>query len=108
MHMISISPTFYKKNIIKKVYDNTVCPGKLLWCLFVNGNVFFSQHILNKAKIHAHVLLCCLKCPVAVTHFVFITVMQFIFNVEMNRLIKKDRIQLIKVTFYPEKLILFT
>ena len=66
------------------------------------------QHILNKAKIHTQVLFCCLKCPLAVTHFVFITVMQFIFNVEMNRLIKKDRIKLIKVTFYSEKPIPFT
>ena len=39
-------------NKIKNVYDNIGCPGKLLWCFFVNGNVFFSQHILNKATIH--------------------------------------------------------
>ena len=51
MQMLFIGPTFYK-NKIKNVYDNTVCPRKLLWCFFVNGNVFFSQHILNKAKIH--------------------------------------------------------
>jgi len=38
--MILISPTFYK-NKNKNVYDNTVCPGKLLSCFFVNGNVFF-------------------------------------------------------------------
>jgi len=29
--------------------------GKLLWCFFVNGNVFLSQHILNKANIHTQV-----------------------------------------------------
>jgi len=29
MHMIFSSPTFYKDKI-KNVYDNTVCPGKLL------------------------------------------------------------------------------
>ena len=40
MHMIVISPTFYKNKIIF-FYDNTVRPGKLLWCIFVNGNVFF-------------------------------------------------------------------
>ena len=45
-----ISPTFYK-NKIKNVHENPVCPGKLLWCFFVNGNVFFSQHVLNKARI---------------------------------------------------------
>jgi len=39
-------------------YYNTVCPGKLLWCFFDNGNVFFSQHILNKAKFHTQVLFC--------------------------------------------------
>ena len=49
------------KNKIKDVYENPVCPGKLLWCFFVNGNVFFSQHILNKAKIR------CLNCPLATT-----------------------------------------
>ena len=32
-------------------YDNTVCSRKLWWCFFVNGNVFFSQHILNKLTI---------------------------------------------------------
>ena len=64
MHMIFISPTFYK-NKIKKVHENPVCPGKLLWCFFVNGNVFFSQHVLNKAKMYTHVLFCCLKCPLA-------------------------------------------
>ena len=58
MHMIFISPTFYK-NKIKHIYDNTVCPGKLLCCFFVNGDVFISQHILNKAKIHTQVLFCC-------------------------------------------------
>ena len=72
MHMIFISPTF-KKNRIKNVYDNTVCPGKLVWCFFVNCNVFFSQHILNKAKLHTQALICCLKCPF---HCFFITVMQ--------------------------------
>ena len=52
MHMIVISPTFYKDKI-KNVHENPVCPGKhLCCCFFVNGNVFFSQHILNKAKIH--------------------------------------------------------
>ena len=66
MHMIFSSPTFYKDKI-KNVYDNTVCPGKLLWCFFVNGNVFFSQHILNKAKLHTQVLFCSLKCPLATT-----------------------------------------
>jgi len=30
---------------------------------FVNGNVFLSQHILNKAAIHT--LFCCIKCPLA-------------------------------------------
>jgi len=39
MHMIFISPTFYK-NKITNVYDNTVCPGKRVCCFFVNGNVF--------------------------------------------------------------------
>ena len=72
MHMICISPTFYQ-NKIEMFYSNTVCPGKLLWCFFVNGNVFFS---LNKAKIHTHVLFCCLKCPLATTSLFFITVMQ--------------------------------
>ena len=67
MHMIFISPTFKKK----KFYDDPVSPGKLLWCFFVNGNVFFSQHILNKANIHTQVLFCCLKCPLATTSLFF-------------------------------------
>jgi len=29
--MTFISPTFFL-NKIKNVYDNTVCPGTLLWC----------------------------------------------------------------------------
>jgi len=61
--MISISPTFYK-NKTTNIYDNTVCPGKLLWCFFVNGNVLFSQHIL-KATLHTQVLFCCFKCHLA-------------------------------------------
>ena len=50
-------------------YDNTVFPGKLLWCFcqWANGNVFYAQHILNKAKIHTQVLFCCLKCPLVTT-----------------------------------------
>ena len=60
MHMIFISPTFYE-NKIKNVYDNIGCPGKLLWCFFVNGNVFFSQHILNKATIHTQVTILLFK-----------------------------------------------
>jgi len=44
--------------------------------VFVNGNVFFSQHILNKAKIHTQVLIWCLKCPLAITSLFFITIMQ--------------------------------
>jgi len=67
MHMILISHTFYKNTIKKMFYDNNICPGKLLCCFFVNGNVFLSQHILNKAKIHTHVLFCCLKCPLTTT-----------------------------------------
>ena len=66
MHMIFVSPTFYK-NKIKMFYDNTVCPGKLLLCFFVNGNVFISQQIQNKAKSHTQVLCYCLKCPLATT-----------------------------------------
>jgi len=31
--MIFISPTFYE-NKKTNVYDNTVCPGTLLWCFF--------------------------------------------------------------------------
>ena len=72
MHMIFISPIFYKNEIKNDVYDNTVCPGKPLWWFFVNGNVFFSQHILNKAKIHTYVLFCCLKCPLAATLLFFL------------------------------------
>jgi len=34
---------------------------------FVNGNVLFSQHKLNKATIHTYGLFCCLKCPLATT-----------------------------------------
>ena len=75
MHMILISPTFYKDKI-KNVHENPVCPGKLLWCFFVNGNVFFSQHILNKAKNHTQVLSWCLKCPMAITSLFFKTIMQ--------------------------------
>ena len=63
---IFISPTFLK-NKIKNVYENPVCPGNILWCFFVNCNVFFSQHILNKAKLHTQVLFFCLKCPLATT-----------------------------------------
>ena len=51
-------------------YDNTVCPGKPLWCCFVNGRMvtyFFSQHILNKAKMYTQLLCCCLKYPLAIT-----------------------------------------
>ena len=56
-------------------YDNTLCPGKRLWC-FSSMVTFFSQYILNKANIHTHVLFCCLKCPMATTSLFFITVMQ--------------------------------
>ena len=70
MHMIFISPTFYK-NKIKHVYENTVCPGKPFCVFVVNGNVFCSQHILNKAKLHTQVLFCCLKCHLATTSLVF-------------------------------------
>ena len=66
MHMIFISPTFYKDKI-KNVHENPVCPGKLLCFFFVNGNVFFSQHVLNKAKLYTQVLFCCLKCSLAIT-----------------------------------------
>ena len=66
MHTIFISPTF-SKNKITNVYDNTVCTGKLLWCFFVNGNVFLSQHVLDKANLPTQVLFCCLKCPLATT-----------------------------------------
>ena len=73
MHMICISPTYYK-NKITTVYDNTVCTGNLLWCFFVNGNIFFSQHILNKTRIHAHVLFCSVIWQQLIC--LFITVMQ--------------------------------
>ena len=43
MHMIFISPTFFK-NKIKNVNDNTVCPGKLLCVFFVNVTYFFSAY----------------------------------------------------------------
>jgi len=36
----------------------------------------FSQHILNRAKIHTQVLIWCLKCPLAITSSFFITIMQ--------------------------------
>ena len=40
MHMIIISPTFYKKNYKPMFYDNTICSRKL-WCVFfVNGKIF--------------------------------------------------------------------
>ena len=74
-----ISPTFYK-NKMKHVYDNTVCPGTLLWCIFVNGNVFFSKHILNKAEIHTH------SCTILLFKVSF---GKFLFNVEMNCLLNK-------------------
>jgi len=54
-------------------YDNT---RKAFVVFFVNGNVFSSQHILNKAKMHTQILFCCLKCPLATTSLFFITVMQ--------------------------------
>ena len=69
MYMIFISPTLYK-NKIKTFYDNTVCPGKPLWCFFVNGNVFVSKHTLTNT------LFCCLKCPLATTSLFAITVMR--------------------------------
>ena len=62
--MLFISPTFYKKNK-KIVYDDTVCPEKC--CFFVNGNLFFSQHIVTTGEIHTQILFCCLKCPLATT-----------------------------------------
>jgi len=34
---------------------------------FVNGNVSFSQHILNQAKLHTQVLFCCLGCSLTTT-----------------------------------------
>ena len=40
MHMTFMSPTFYKKKIF-----------------FYENQVFFSQHILNKAKIHTGTIL---------------------------------------------------
>jgi len=43
---------------------------------FVNGNVFFSQHVLHKAKIYTQVLFCCLKCPWQQLNCFVITVMQ--------------------------------
>ena len=61
-----ISPTFYK-NKMKHVYDNTFAQENVCGVFFFNGNVFFSQHILNQAKIHTQVLFCCLKCPLATT-----------------------------------------
>ena len=64
--MSFMRPTFYK-NKIKNVYDNAVCPGKLWWCCFVNGNVYFSQYIPNKVYIHTLVPFCCLTCPLATT-----------------------------------------
>ena len=50
-----ISVLHFFLNKIKNVYDNT---GKhLWWWFFVNGNVFFSKHILNKAEIHTGTIL---------------------------------------------------
>ena len=69
MHMLFISPTFYTQ---KNDYDNTFAQENVCGIFFVNGNVFFSQHILNKAKIHTQVLFCCLKCPLATTYLLFL------------------------------------
>ena len=41
-------------------------------CVFVNGNVLFLSIILTKAKIHTHVLFCCLKCHLASTELFFL------------------------------------
>ena len=72
MHMVFISPTFKRK----KCFMIRCFPRKTFGVFFVNGNVFCSQHILTKAKTHTQVLFCCLKCPLATTSLVFITVMQ--------------------------------
>ena len=54
--------------IKNKMFMITLFAQENIWgVFFVNGNVFFSQHILNKVKIHAQVLFCCLKCPLATT-----------------------------------------
>jgi len=62
--MTFMSPTFYKK---KNFFMKPCLSRKTFVVFFVNGKVFFSQHILNKTKIHTQVLFCCLKCPLATT-----------------------------------------
>ena len=71
---IQYAHAFYQSYILHttNVYDNTFAQENVCGVFFVNGNVFFSQHILNKAKIHTQVLFCCLKCPLATTYLLFL------------------------------------
>ena len=47
--MVIISPTF-SKNIYKGFYDDTISHTMVV-LFFVNGNLCFTQHILNKHTI---------------------------------------------------------
>jgi len=55
MQMLFISSTFYK-NKIKMIMITLFSPENFRVVFFVNGNIFFPQHILNKAKIHTILL----------------------------------------------------